>query len=253
MTSLAVVPSSPLRPLLVAPVENQGRLWCIYSELKGWQHKSNERQLGYDYKFEDFGALDRDEHDALDNYYVIAQKAAEVVSSKLGSCGDEAYQKFKNYTILAAYDEQGNLQGVAAARKMNKPGYAAKVDFLVTAFWNMLFNEPKNDVRTRGAATCLLGRLTEIYPDGAIFVEPTAEAVRFYAKRHFNKIPNYQPKTWGAVCGMNLVKKDIALLMGKTEGQLVSCEESALLPTIKHYLDYVPPGVRKLAVDTKDQ
>lgn len=238
------------RPLYVAPVENAGRLMCIYSELKGWQNKANERKGAFWYGFEDFGSLNRDEGEALDNYYTIAQKLAEVVSSKQGHCGDEAYQRFKEHTILAAYDKEGNLQGVAAAKKVSKTGIAAKVDFIVTAFWNMPFKEPKNEMRTRGAGTCLLGRLTEIYPGGAIYLEPTEEAVAFYTNRFCTTVPDWKPKTEGAVCGMFLARKNAVLLKRKTESQLISCDESDLPFTIRHYLEYLSKEDRKLAVES---
>ena len=155
--------SASITPLLVAPVESKGRLAAIYTELKGWQHKSNERILGgYSYKFEDFGDLVDWERDDLDNYYTIAQKTAELISCKLGLCGDASYDKFKDYTIVAAYDKMGNLQGVTAAKMVGKKGIAAKVEYTVTAFWNMPFNKPKNEVRTRGAGTCMMLRLSEI-------------------------------------------------------------------------------------------
>jgi len=248
-----------LNPLLVAPVEDRGRLMSIYSELKGWQCRTNERELGPpSCKYEDFGDILRSERDAISNYYNIAQKTSEVVLAKLGYCGPESLAKFKDYKIIAAYDPKGNLQGVAAVKIIGKKGVAAKVDYLVTAFWNMPFNEPKNPARTRGSGTCLIERLIEILPtDGAIFLEPTAAAVEFYSKRFFQVIKNWTPKTDGAVCGMALYQKDFAKLREKTEGQITSCDESRLPPTIKHYLDYLPrgrrgeKGLRELAQESK--
>jgi hypothetical protein len=242
-------------PLLVALVEKKGRLLSIYTELKGWQHKADERRRGgLAYKYEDFGELDPGgENRPLDNYYQVAQKAGQVILAKLGYCGDVAYKKFKNYKVVAAYDRSGNLQGVTVAKIVDKKGVAAKVDFLVTAFWNMPFKGPKNSIRTRGAGTCLLQRLTEIVPEkGALFLEPVAEAVEFYAKNFFKEIPGWQPKTEGAWCGMALSRKDFALLKGQTKDQLTSCEESELPYTQKHYLRYSPEYIQKRANDGKD-
>lgn len=239
--------------LLVAPVESTGRLASIYTEVKGWQIQANDRVLGgYSYKFEDFGDLVPEEKGDLDNYYTVAQKTAELIACKLGLCGDEYYDKFKDYTILAAFDRKGNLQGVTAAKMVGKKGIAAKVDYTVTAFWNMPFNEPKNKVRTRGAGTCMMLRLSELLPTkGAIFLESVGKSVDFYAKRFFEVVKGWVPKTEGAWCGMALYDKKFELLQGKAKGQMISCGESDLPPTIKHYLPCSPDHIRKMATEEK--
>ncbi len=224
----AVASSTELSPLLVAPVEEEARLLCMYTEVRGWKYKADERRRGDPaYQYEDFGALDqRNEASRLDNYYQVAQKIEEVILAKLRYCGDMAYKEFKDYKVVAAYDLSGNLQGVTVAKIVDKKGVAAKVDFVVTAFWNMPFKDPKNSTRTRGAGTCLFQRLTQIVPEkGALFLEPVAEAVEFYAKNFFKEIPGWKPKTEGAWCGMALYRKDFALLRGQNKGQLICKRE----------------------------
>lgn len=249
MSALASVSNHPKVPLFVAPVENKERLLCIYSELKGWQIKANEREWGGS---EDFGPLEDSERMSLENYYTIVKKTSEVILSKIGYCGKENEIKFKGYTIMAAYDAKGNVQGVAAAEMKGTRGVAVKVDYLVTAFWNMPFNNPTNLQRTKGAGTCLLAGIVEILPhDGAVFLEPTPEAVAFYANCYFTKIPNWMPKSDGACCGMQLPKKSFHLLKEKVKEQITVCKEEQLPPTNKHYLKYLAQGFREIVTSSK--
>jgi hypothetical protein len=233
-----VPPPFSLRlPLQVAPIENKDRLISIYSELKGWQIQAGEES-----------------NEILDNYYWISKKLSEVILAKMEALEDKiACKKFKKYTILAAYDTEGHLQGVAALKMLKnvvaeKKQISAKVDFMVTAFWNFPNSQHKQELATRGVGTCLLQRLIEILPtSGAIFLETTFEALLFFEKVGFQKVESWKVKTLGAYCGLALYPKDFASIKKKTVAQITSCNETALPKTVKHYLSYLPPALRQRA------
>jgi hypothetical protein len=219
-------------PLIVARVEDPGRLCRIYSQVHGWYVSANKTENGD--SSDDFDVSSVFPKEEASKYYDIAQKIAEVVGCRINFYGPDQFKAFEKHQILAAYDRFGNLQGVAVVKFTNKKDkLVAKIEYLVTAIWNMPFPNPKRDWRVKGAGTCLLSKITKTPKLAAIFVEPTKEAEGFYLARSFAKVPNWTPKTLGASCGMMLYQKDFQKIQELAVNQLISTDR---LPyTLLHF------------------
>ncbi len=192
------------RPLLVSSIIGAKHLIEIFNKLQDWSKESST-----------IGGPD------TSRYREIVRNIREIVSERLNSYSEspvkkEESKKNKKYIILAAYDQDGNLQGVEVIheKKRNQDVVAMKVDWLISSIYNMDFFPLENPTRTRGTGTCLLTRALEMLPKNTLlYLDPLGKSYKFYTHLGFcesSTYPNY----------LAFSTNELSKLQLKTKGQL---------------------------------
>lgn len=228
--------------LLTSIVKNPNRCLSICSESYGWIIQTNKLSS---------------HSGKLENYVEIAKGIRETAATGLG-IGFAGNQKLSNHSIVAVYDETGNLQAAATVSWAEKKNIL-KIHKLVTALWNATPEKATHlaDVKpVKGAGTAAIAATMQIALDLAakagkesvhVFLEPTSEAIEFYEKAGFEKVPNWKPVEFGSVCGMaqKVTKATLATFQasakqkGREESTFV---EEGKLPKTKLHFDKMLPG-----------
>lgn len=206
----------------VKEVQDEAILENICSIVTQWLKECEDRlkkceDSNFSYSSANFGPPIKEEFQYLKDY----RSTAINIECDLGlviralKLGQKLSDYFKSNRIFAVYDEKATLQGIAFvlfkhSRKQHTP--VVKIENLLTAFWNMPLNDPKNPQRVRGAGCALLAKAIVIEPRNKnVILQPLTSSKAFYEKIGF--VPT-KKQSWSVslyklekVCFLQFIKK----------------------------------------------
>lgn len=224
----AIPPASP--KLFAATIEDEHRIESIMNEVGSWDKGCALRLenifRGGAYDSDDFGVPRKSERKQLRNYTNIAN----MVLFNLRRI-NEKHSLANGLKVSAAYDKYANLQSVAIYlfRESKKGTPFIHIAFLLTAFWNMPFNQPLNPNRLSGAGSALIAHAISLDKRSKIiYVEPVKWAVDFYRNKGF--IPTRKH----FVC-FKLLKEEFDSFV--KNHSVTICEEFMLPIDLNHFME----------------
>lgn len=215
--------------LFVSSIEDKNRLECIKGSVDEWlgdserRYSKIEQGSAFVYNSSYFGPPLPNEQKTLVDYSFIAGYC----STNLADALVEKESFFKERRVLAAYDKNANLQGVAILllRNSKKGSPFVEVEYLLTAYGNMPLNGPKVPYRMRGSGSALIAQAAQISECSKIlYVLSTKLAKCFYIKLGF--VPTKRQKLKSSRT-FKLLKSEFEGLV-KKQSAVLFCPESSL-------------------------